>query len=759
MATLQIQRLQKYTNVGSLRAALGVLPTTVDGIYDAAIHRIESDDWSEDALRILSYLVHARRPLALEELQHFLAVQPSHTQLHEEYITDRDTLVSMCAGLVVVDDKTRIIRLVHYTAQEYLDKRQEARFSLGDEELGRICLAYLSFDEWRIRTKWDALQRSKILSRYALLDYIVHYWHLHVLNHQEALQEPLSAFLKNDRLIHAYHHWCHFLKQHQATTFDDLADQKGIHVAAASGLLLAVEWLIPDNHRNLRTTLISASEGGHIAVVKMLLQHGVDVDAFDRAGDTALTKASLGGHDTMVKLLFEHGADAEARTRFAGGTALTIASEYGHSAVVKHLLEHGANIEACTPFECTGLMIASQRGHDTVVKLLLEHGADIEAQDKYHSTALIWASQCGEDVVVNLLLEHGADIEAQDKDKCTALLMATRGGHVEVMKLLLEHGANIETQGKDKRTPLLVAAHHSSREMVELLLEHGADSEAQDKDECTALILATRGGYVEVVKLLLVYGADIEAQDKDECTAAIAASICGYGAVMELLLEHGADFSIKGDQWRTALVAASRRDDTAALHLLLENGGDEDESWRDSWHTALIAAIYRDFKKDWTRGKVVKLLLGKGDARGGKDRTASRLIAASADGDEAAVQKLLAGGGEVNTEFRHPPTPDMYPTALIAALCAGHAATVKLLLQHGADVSTLDIEGKTALTQASRMGYDAVVEVLLQHGADVNAASDYYGTALRTAFMSGHTEVVKVLLTHIILGSGESKAN
>ncbi|KAJ7164796.1 hypothetical protein C8R43DRAFT_864446, partial [Mycena crocata] len=143
MAALQMQSLRKHTNVSSLRRALGGLPTTIHEIYDEAMHRIETDDRSDDALRVLLYIFHARRPLMLEELQHFLAVQAGNPYLDNDYITDGDTLVSMCAGLVALDDDTNIIRLVHFSTQEYLDQRRETQFPFGDQEMGRKCLAYL----------------------------------------------------------------------------------------------------------------------------------------------------------------------------------------------------------------------------------------------------------------------------------------------------------------------------------------------------------------------------------------------------------------------------------------------------------------------------------------------------------------------------------------------------------------------------------------------------------------------------------------
>ena len=83
-------------------------------------------------------------------------------------------------------------------------------------------------------------------------------------------------------------------------------------------------------------------------VVKLLLEKGADVNAFDKeTGRTALLAASAHGHENVVKMLLVNGADvnlvAETSTF---GTALQAASEHGHETIVKALLENGADMNA-----------------------------------------------------------------------------------------------------------------------------------------------------------------------------------------------------------------------------------------------------------------------------------------------------------------------------------------------------------------------------------------------------------------------------
>ena len=50
----------------------------------------------------------------------------------------------------------------------------------------------------------------------------------------------------------------------------------------------------------------------------------------------------------------------------------------------------------------------------------------------------------------------------------------------------------------------------------------------------------------------------------------------------------------------------------------------------------------------------------------------------------------------------------------------GHTGTVKLILEHGADVNAKDSDEQTALMFAAEKGYTEIVKLLLEYGADAN---------------------------------------
>ena len=226
-----------------------------------------------------------------------------------------------------------------------------------------------------------------------------------------------------------------------------------------------------------RNLLSWAAQGGHEAIVRLLLETGkIDIDSKDKLGQTPLWWAVQEGHEAVVKLLLETGkVDVDSKDKF-GQTPLSRAAQRGHEAVVRLLFETGkADINSKdNNFGRTHLWRAAQQGHEAVVRLLLEIGmVDIDSTDsKFGQTPLSRAAQRGHEAVVRLLLETGkVDIDSKDINfGQTPLSWAAQQGHEAVVRLLLETG-KVDVDWKDKfgRTPLLWAAEKGHEAVVKLL--------------------------------------------------------------------------------------------------------------------------------------------------------------------------------------------------------------------------------------------------------------------------------------------------
>ena len=104
-------------------------------------------------MKVLMWIHLAERPLRINELRVALAVEPGDTMLDDENLTPKAELLSCCLGLVVVDDETSSVRLMHYALEEYFkstkfrEKYKEIFVEDGLSLTARTCLTYLNFTE------------------------------------------------------------------------------------------------------------------------------------------------------------------------------------------------------------------------------------------------------------------------------------------------------------------------------------------------------------------------------------------------------------------------------------------------------------------------------------------------------------------------------------------------------------------------------------------------------------------------------------
>jgi len=95
----------------------------------------QDEDDAQLAKRTLSWISYALRPLTVKEIQHAIAVEPSEKELDEEALPDEELLISVCAGIVTIDQESNIIRLVHYTTQEYFERNRVNIFPDGQTSI------------------------------------------------------------------------------------------------------------------------------------------------------------------------------------------------------------------------------------------------------------------------------------------------------------------------------------------------------------------------------------------------------------------------------------------------------------------------------------------------------------------------------------------------------------------------------------------------------------------------------------------------
>ncbi|KAJ4147168.1 hypothetical protein LMH87_001711 [Akanthomyces muscarius] len=130
--------------------------------YDEAVLRIDSQnkEYQITARHALLWITYAERPLTANELIHALAVEGGKPSFDEDNVAHIEDVVSVCAGLVALDDKSGIIRLVHYTAYEYFQGTRPDWFQKTHSDITSLCVTYLSYD---IFTSVHGIRRPRIL--------------------------------------------------------------------------------------------------------------------------------------------------------------------------------------------------------------------------------------------------------------------------------------------------------------------------------------------------------------------------------------------------------------------------------------------------------------------------------------------------------------------------------------------------------------------------------------------------------------------
>lgn len=123
----------------------------------------------------------------------------------------------------------------------------------------------------------------------------------------------------------------------------------------------------------------------------------------------ALAMAAMQGAD-ITRLLLERGANVNATDK-AGNTALIWCANFGPSEAVKVLLAYDANVNMRGYDRATALIRAAERANEPdaeVIRLLIAGGADVNARDVNGHTAIGFCRSHHSPHSVSLLEQAGA---------------------------------------------------------------------------------------------------------------------------------------------------------------------------------------------------------------------------------------------------------------------------------------------------------------------------------------------------------------
>ena len=676
-----------------IRKSLRNLSADLGQAFEDTIQRIEREPRNRQqvAMQTLVWLSHACRPLQINHLLYALATQVGDTVFDRDNLLQPRLIVESCFGLVVIDEESSNVRLVHYTLQDYLRSRHEGFLTQEQTYLTQICLTYLFFDEPKtsdVSPRSCRQKRDDNTKAFQFLDYAAAHWGHHALLASNEVNELALRFLRNPSKIARAAHW-------QTRSF--------IQPYA-------------------------------------LWRHGESGENHNRRNVTGSHLVAFFGLTELAILLFNEGSDVHATDSY-GNTPLHEAAANGQLSMANVLLERYTEVDEVNTDFNTPLYLTVSSGHGDLALALLKHGADPNVQCIDDWTPLHKAADNGNVAIVKLLLDHGASIYSKSARGLTALHRASGRGHIETVRLLLALGSPVNATTWDGWTPLHGASSSGQHEAVRLLIEQSAGIDSRSDDQRTALHRACRGGYYQTVKVLLDSGADLFITDSGDNTSLHRAAKGGHRKVAQLLLDHDPtsrkiQLSAVNSCGRTARQEASYTGNWKMAAILREaecrTQGSNPEQ-RNDLETAI---------EEHSLPKVMELLAQGVDVNRWSSDGLTPLHQALLLGDKSIARVLL----ESKADLKAKTTDGWEP--LHCAAKKGMESAVRFCLDHEANIAARTTDGQTALHKVCKSGSVETTTLLLERGANIEAQDDWSWRPLHTAAAAGSKDIVDLLIAH-----------
>ncbi|KAH6879941.1 hypothetical protein BKA70DRAFT_1576113 [Coprinopsis sp. MPI-PUGE-AT-0042] len=424
-ASLMVESVRHCTSSRLVMEKLDKLPAKLDLLYDKAFERIEMQPEEHAALakRVLLWVAYAYHSLDIDNLRYAVSIDPKVDWATPENLPPESLLVSVCCGLVIVDDFSDLFdwylkcpRLVHYTALDAV-KRVFERWQMSPHcLLAELCVERLmNCGAPSVQPSYEHQEKPK-------RSYAYESWYLHAAASIQCPAQP------NARPVASI---LRFLARCEAFPVQLVKDGVYDHFTAPihliafyhlPALLPLIDPLVNERTKRGRSALSLAAWRNDAAMAELLLKlDGIDMNLQDNDGNTALIAAARHNDGVMAGLLLNlDGIDVNLQNE-DGKTALMSAARRNNVVMAEPLLKlDRIDVNLQDNDGNTALMIAAEKGSAEVVKsLLLDLRTDINKCNKNGETALHCALFGGDgrghrEVAWRLFDAPGIDIDAAD---------------------------------------------------------------------------------------------------------------------------------------------------------------------------------------------------------------------------------------------------------------------------------------------------------------------------------------------------------
>ncbi|KAA8895957.1 hypothetical protein FN846DRAFT_967255 [Sphaerosporella brunnea] len=470
----QLDHLNELETQADIRNALAHLPETLFETYDRILDGIgtrkdrrgvgrNSSQTKTLAQKAFLWLVHSIEPLTLDELVEALAIEEdsngSTTLDRTKTFYDPKGLLRTCRSLLNYDHKTGIVKLCHYTVEEYL---------VSDYLRQRSTNSYYAVD--KKDSPRVVIRLAKIVLRYLLLE--------------DFSQPCVSDNDLDSRLTkYKFYRWCTF------NWFEHIRKAK-TEDEGLFELYKAFVFDCPGNLRSYEQIVIRdyyLSDAAKSEAEQKDLRYREERDQ-DKELSCALFYHTIRHNLRWITRRVLECKPALLNNDFRGhGTPLLLATLANNPEMALDILDLGVDINAQHPprdlpdITAFRAARAPHRSNFTTYDMLLKYTLDppernITARAGTPFEYIIHVASMYAPHLVPDLLTRGFDPNIRAGDGATPVHYAVMGNSLEAIETLVEAGADINAESYSGRTAFHIAVSLRSDKILKYLVENVAST-------------------------------------------------------------------------------------------------------------------------------------------------------------------------------------------------------------------------------------------------------------------------------------------
>lgn len=459
---------------------------------------------------------------------------------------------------------------------------------------------------------------------------------------------------------------------------------------------------------------------GEHEVVKGLLEQGISPNPeYDLPFDTPLKIAVSARDVEMVRLLLEHGAEVDKEGKY-DSTALGYAAyckeeemRDSNYKILEMLLQRSRNLNRTDDWGRAAVHTAISNGDIKAAELFMNYGADLNPLPVGLGAA-ISAVASGSIPMLEWVLEKGANLNLIDHNRNNALHAAIDKDQTDMALILIENGIDLNLQDFEGLSPLMKAINKGNETLVKTLIEQGADTKLKDKHQQSAHDYAQ---YRPELQKHFQQQAGRKSDDaplgkslvKDKPLTPLLQAI--YRRDWEetaRLISAGTDLNEANYRGDTPLMVAINTGQVQLAQQLIEAGANvllTNELGDDAFSLISMSNGFEQIKAMIeSKGRKMKLGLDDLNQQAGNSMNYDALKAAIEKGDIRAVDALLVSKKcDLNVL-------NSWQSPLHRAVERNDLALTQLLLQRGAYAQLRNSGGQTPLEMAERVEIRELLE-------------------------------------------------